>query len=484
MKASNELHRLIHSMSMSEKRHFSIYSSRHVIGKQNNYLRLFDAIGLQQAYDEEEIRKKFAGQTFIRHLPSEKHYLYHLLLESLNAYHKDKTFLARYANILITVELLYNKGLFAQAKKIIARAKREAYSLEKFSVLLILLRWDTIILIKDEDETGLSANIAEELRILEAMRVQTVLMRLAFSVQIQIDKGSITPDFIRRTEHELKRNYLSSREGNTFWANYYYHSAIGLIRSAQHNQKERYEAFKAIKHLMDDAPQFIIDLPGIYHLNSNNLVNVMFYLGKFYEAEALIQQQRQFMPAYGIKRQQLEKIVFLNTCESEIFLHYVTRNYSKAAAISRQIESEVRKTDAKFSPVVFDLVFMMAVAELSVKNYKAASRLLNKVLNAEKEIYLRREILINSRLLYLITLYESGDRLFENRFSSARRFLSNEKGFTTQRKILEAIRLVSDEADPKKVRKLLAEIKQEQKRSPEMALNKQYDFAGWIECHI
>jgi len=45
MKPSTELFDLIRSLSQSEKRYFKVYASKHVIGKENNYVRLFEAIG-------------------------------------------------------------------------------------------------------------------------------------------------------------------------------------------------------------------------------------------------------------------------------------------------------------------------------------------------------------------------------------------------------------------------------------------------------
>ena len=117
-------------------------------------------------------------------------YLYDHVLESLNSFHKERTFLSRYSNILISIELLYNRGLFDQCGKLIKRSKKEAYGLEKFSVLLLLLRWETLIHIKNENDHKLNTNIAEELRVLEVMRIQYVLMQIAFNVQIQIDKGN------------------------------------------------------------------------------------------------------------------------------------------------------------------------------------------------------------------------------------------------------------------------------------------------------
>jgi len=486
MKSSDELHQLIKSMNMSEKRHFKIHSSRHVIGEKNNYLHLFDAIAAQQVYEEAEIKKQFSDSTFIKHLPSEKHYLYNHVLESLNSFNKEKTFLSRHANILISIEILYNRGLFAQAKKIIRKAKAEAYSLEKFSVLLLLVRWETIIFIKDEDEKNLDENISEELRILEVMRIQYQLMRYAFSIQIHIDKGHNSVPYLNSQERAMKKSGPASERVNSFWAKYYYHSSIGLLSSVRNKQMMRYQSYKEIKMLMDKNPQFIKDLPWIYHLNVNNLANTMFLLKKYTEAEMLLKQQRVFLPANKIKNSTLEKIVFLNTHESELFLHYKTMRYDKAEKLIGEIDGEIKKIDLKFSPLLFDLYFMMAVVSLMAKNYKGATRWLNKMLNAERITFFRKELQVNSRLLFLIVLLESDDLLFENRFNSTKRFLANEPQFKTQQKILEAIRLITDKKDKNKplLKNLLQEIKRDWKKTNAEALNKQFDFAEWMESKM
>ena len=91
MKPSGELHQLIKNLSMSEKRYFKIFSSRHVIAGENNYIRLFDAIDKQEEYNEQKIKTALSKEAFVSHLPSEKHYLYNHVLDSLNAFHKDRT---------------------------------------------------------------------------------------------------------------------------------------------------------------------------------------------------------------------------------------------------------------------------------------------------------------------------------------------------------------------------------------------------------
>ena len=79
MKPSTELFQLIKSLTKSEKRYFKLSSS--LQSGEKNYLKLFEAIELQNEYDEEAIKEQFKAETFIKHLPSEKNHLYNLILK-------------------------------------------------------------------------------------------------------------------------------------------------------------------------------------------------------------------------------------------------------------------------------------------------------------------------------------------------------------------------------------------------------------------
>lgn len=497
---------------MSEKRHFKLFTAGHVGGDSKNFLRLFDAIARQEKYDEQKIKEEFAHENFIRHLPAEKNYLYTQLLESLNAFNREKTFLSRHARYMASIELLFNRGLFAQCAKLIRKAKAEAYSLEKFSVLLIILRWETLIYINNEDAKNLNRGLREEVRILDIMKIQALLMQIAFNVQIQVDKGKVPESFLHETLQNLKKHYPSRTDYQSFWVKYYYQSALGLVYTIQNKHLKRYDCFKEIKNIMDYAPQFIKDLPAIYHSNSNNLVNVMCFLGKYEEAKIIVRRQKEFLGIYKMKRPALEKIIFLNTSESELFLFYKTKKYAAGVAFVKEIEAKVKKVELNFNPILFDLVYMMAVNEFMVNNFKNALRWLNRILNAEREARFRKELQINARLLYLLVLFESHDILFENRLASTRRFIAQDPQFHYMLSTVDAIRILSsgvrNTKDKRKgeirkatkkpselktpnsklsegeFSKLIIRIKKESRRTNEEALNKQFDFAEWLEEKI
>ena len=485
MKPSDELHQLVKNLSMSEKRYFKIVSSMHVIGGQNNYIRLFEAIEKQEVYDEQKIKTTFAKETFVSHLPSEKHYLYNHILDSLNLFHKDRTFLTRYANIIVTIEILFNKGLFEQCKRVIKKAKAEAYSLEKFSILNLIIRWETLVFIKDEDVKNLYKSFDEEFRILEVIRIQSALMRIAFRIQIEIYKGNVSSTFYSSQEQEIKKIFPPPKEVNSFWAKYYYFSGMGLIYSMRNMKIQQYKCYKEINALMQNASQFIVDLPRIYHINNDNLVNLMFVLGKNDEAKTLIQHQRTFMQMYRIKNPALVNVIFLNTNESELYLFYKTEQYEKGLELVKKIEPELKKISILFSPIIFDLLFIMAVIGLCAQDYKSSVKWLNMILNSEKEMNIRMELRINARLLYLIVLYEKEDLFFDNQYNSVKRFMAQESGYKKQSIILEIIHLFSDEKPSErkksKARQLYKLIKAKRKKLGADAIDKQFDFERWIE---
>jgi len=124
MSASNDLFRLIKSLSPSEKRFFKIYSSRHVIGEENNYVKLFDIIDKQKQYDEAEIRKHFNNNPFVKYLSKSKAYLHQLILKSLTSYYSQITIDAKLKEQLRQVEILYHKALYDQCIKLLRKVKK------------------------------------------------------------------------------------------------------------------------------------------------------------------------------------------------------------------------------------------------------------------------------------------------------------------------------------------------------------------------
>ena len=123
---SDNLHRLIKSMSKPEKRYFKVFCSRHIIGDENNYEVLFDAIDKQETYDEEKLLRKFKGKGFTERFSIAKNRLYVAILKSLDAFHSSSSVEAQLQRQLHAVEILYNKSLYDQSLKLLNSARKVA----------------------------------------------------------------------------------------------------------------------------------------------------------------------------------------------------------------------------------------------------------------------------------------------------------------------------------------------------------------------
>lgn len=102
MKKRDALYDLIKSLTQNEKRYFKIYASRHTIGKENKYVKLFESIDKLNNYDEAKLKAKIKKESFAGHLAASKNYLYNLILECLDIYHKDSSIdrqISKYINI-------------------------------------------------------------------------------------------------------------------------------------------------------------------------------------------------------------------------------------------------------------------------------------------------------------------------------------------------------------------------------------------------
>ena len=144
MKPSTELFKLIKSLTKSEKRFFKLSSSLQSGDK--NYLKIFDFIERQPNYDENELKKVFKGETFIKHLPSEKNHLYKLILKSLRSYYSEQSVDSTLKQEIKNVEILYNKALYKECEKFVSRAKETAKKYEKFYYWFELIGWEKRLL--------------------------------------------------------------------------------------------------------------------------------------------------------------------------------------------------------------------------------------------------------------------------------------------------------------------------------------------------
>ena len=129
MKQSDDLFKLIKSLSKSEKRHFKLSNTpTKERGKKNVYFQLFEILDTQKEYSEDELLKILKKDIFSKkNLADVKDYLNTVVLRSLRNFHANRTVDMQLKHMLIDLEILFSKGLHSQFKKVLDRAKQLAY---------------------------------------------------------------------------------------------------------------------------------------------------------------------------------------------------------------------------------------------------------------------------------------------------------------------------------------------------------------------
>ncbi len=124
-KGSDDLFRLIHSLTLVEKSYFKKFAGRHS-PRDSKYLQLFDAINSQEVFEEESLKRKFKAY------PSMKLYLFDIILKSLLVYTGDFEKQEELMREMLYGKILLRKGLFGKSLQYIEKALTVAREKELF----------------------------------------------------------------------------------------------------------------------------------------------------------------------------------------------------------------------------------------------------------------------------------------------------------------------------------------------------------------
>lgn len=152
---SDELFKLIHSLTVNEKGYFKKFALRHT-SEGNQYLQLFEAINKQTAFEEKLLRKKFKAYS------SMKMYLKEMITDSLLLYYRHQHPHIDLLSQIQKVHVLVMKGLQDEALKMLDKAIKQTAQMELFEQTRYLLRLRMNLLQKTHASSQSFAQAAKE----------------------------------------------------------------------------------------------------------------------------------------------------------------------------------------------------------------------------------------------------------------------------------------------------------------------------------
>lgn len=495
MKPSNELYKLIKSLTKSEKRFFKLSSA--LQSGEKNYLKIFDFIEKQSEYNEDELKDFFAEETFVKHLPSEKNHLYRLILKSLRVYYSEQSASSILKQELKNVEILYNKALYKECEKFVQRAKNLAIQHEEFYYWYELIAWEKKLLEAAFEDGEFTRNLDE---IVE--EEELVIAKLRNLAEYQIIYSKINQIFrsggFTRNEEERKivdniADYHLIKGKNTALSTrassmcYY---IKGLCAATTRNYEDSFQFFNRTKDIMDNNPLIKEDLGQRYILTLSHLLRCYIDNMQFSEAEGVIQEIRALEGKKGFNSIDLFLRIFTVSFNGEFALHHAMGDFDKSAKLADNARNMLKDYGDKISKeqsILFS--YNQAYSYFGAGEYKKALSALNEVLN-DNEQKLRQDIYSFARIFNLIIHLELENFDFlEYVIKSTNRYLSkHDRDYEIENVVIKHLRKLAKTMNANQRNDVLLKMKPEvdelMKDQQERVILDYFHLPAWIDSKL
>jgi hypothetical protein len=485
-------------MSKPEKRYFKVFSSRHVIGDENNYQRLFDAIDKQDVYDESKIMGKFAGEAFIKRFSIAKSRLYQSILKSMDAYYSNSSVEAQLKRQIHSVEILYQKSLYDQAFKLLRSARKVAEKYQKITTLIEIGRWEKRLIEKDNYEgigkRDLKRIQSEDENLVQKLSIHHNLWNIKSKVfhnlyvkgkarsNKDLDKFKRIVDkvVLKNTEESMlaENQYLL----NHLYSAYFY--GVG-------NLKKCYPYLQANLNLIEKSPHLFQEEPSIYMGVLTNAIHVSSKIDKVDEGFMLLEKLRSLPKLLDEKNSEhLEMQIFAISTSTELALHAHSGRFEEGLELIPKIEEGLLKYADDLSSVrKAGFFFNIAVLCFGADKLHEALKWINELLN-NIEIDTTQDLHCMAQIFNLVIHLELGNKsLLPYTLRSTQRYLeTRNKVYRFESLFLQFINALlkkrREESDAELYQHLFTDL-DELKQDPfERVVFEYFDFHAWAQSKI
>jgi hypothetical protein len=494
MKASDNLFQLIKSLSKSEKRYFKIIAEKKNSDvKGNNYLQLFNAIDKQEVYDEGKIIRQFSKSTFIKHLPSEKNYLYFNILKALVLYHEGSTEFIELDDIRHCATILYNKGLYEQCNRMLTKARKLAISLELFPELLSItkLQLELLPMIApsgEELKNGFATILNDEKLAFEKLeninRYQQLYARFLYLIRTNgelVRNASELEMFEEIMQHELikheeKAHCYKSKEMYFFITCMYYFINNKLEEAYKQD-------LRGLKFLEDNLGK--LTSVAIYSARLSNHCEVCLRMNKLEECEELLERLKNIETVSTLEKSKN----FYRYHDLLLRMHIAKGDFEKAIELVEPIEEGIKQyVENIHSGRIINMYYYISYAHFGKGDFRTALRWVNRIISEKTD--LRSDLLCFSRLLNLLIHLELNNQLqleyvYKSTYSY---FIKRERLFKLEGCFLKFLKKNLESLNAKEQQLTFSTFKNELTLLLEDPYEKRaleyFDFISWLDSKI
>lgn len=429
---TDDLLRLIDSLTRAEKRHFRLFVKRNQ--QANNdilFLQLFNYLEKQDEYNEEHLMKRVKGIKKSQ-LSNLKAHLYKQLLISLRLLNRNKDEEMMLREQIDHARILYNKGLYPQALDILGKAKKRALQDEFHTFALEVAQFEKLI--EGQYITRRIGGRAVALSRECSSLVRTIESTEKFSnLSLQLYSYYLETGMVKNeTEHRQVRALFDSLLPNekfedlSFWGKVYFcQSYMWLHHICQefpmvHRYSQRVvELFRSDPNMMQlNAALYLKSL----HAHLANLFNMWQYDKFKPELDQLIDFPNHYDSASDSNTESLWQLYQFS---HRIQQHYMEGTFSEGLAIVPELMTAIQEDTYNWDDYRHMLFYYrIACLYFGSGDNDTAIDYLNLIVNQPSPNY-RSDIQAYARILSLICHFEMGNvQLVEYQVKSVYRFLA------------------------------------------------------------
>ncbi len=472
----DKLFDLIHAMTMSEKRHFKVFSNRHTIGDKNQYLELFDYIDKQKTLDHKELEQ----QPFVKNLSAEKNYLYRMILKGLNAYYYDFSYKTRVQNLLTNAEILAYKGLEFQALKLLQKAGKLAETAELFPQWLTVKQTEFELLSKRSDY-GAALDRLEEAQAIgdQYEALSNIQQQVTNLYKERRQHGGI------RSEHEMAELEGIAANSDAF------HSKKSLLfqqsfKVAYHQARKDYEqkltALQQIIALYENNSFLVEYSTKGYLLSLYNLANTYRMMGKFeLSAEVLDQMSGLLSSKLVAASKALGAQAFYLSNSLRLYLYLLQQQFDAAVAHYHVIQKQYKLYESNVDQsMLYEHLMLVIRIHMELSDFKTALKHSNSIIN-DTSFKQREDILTYVRLLNLVIHFElNNDFTVDYLSASTLHYLKKKQRlFKTEQEVINFMMKFYD-GKQKVLQSIHTRLKDLKQDPYESVMFRFFDFEQWV----
>lgn len=486
---SSDLFELIRSLSKAEKAAFKIYVRR---GDTQSpmYLKLFDLVEKRKAYDEKKTIQLLKIEPI--RFPELKHYLYNLVLKSLNDFYSGQSVKYKLREYLNIINILLERGLYDQCSKQIRKAKALAAKFEQHSFLIELHDFELTIFnatqyvgVEETRIKEINQQIETSLKLLKLSKDYSIATDLAF-LRTYRSGGFRNINEAKAIIRLYDENNPKSKPSLPFDTMLTYYSFLDRYYHDMRDYKNGYEAMKKAIHLIESNPHQIAERPRSYAAAISNMINHLLHLRKFNEIPTYIKK----LSEAKAPNERVKAFILFKVLSFEMQLCMQTGNFVKGILFVDQLEDIFSRKSALNAQTELLLYYYSVILCIGAEDYGKANYFLRKILDGNYS-GIRVDVYCFAKILSLIVNFELNNRDYlEYAVKSVYRFLTKRKRlYKFESIVLEFIhrkipkvRSIMDQTEAfGKLREKLLKLKNDPFEKE--AFN-YFDFISWLDSKI